>query len=359
MMARKRVCDYELTLARSSMDKKYIFYALSDITNGLIVSLEYHSDRSVHYHCYLELNEKMLICELRDVIIELLIESLEDDVEEGGGEVVDPNIPRSQWGAEAAAERATNLPSIHLSALRNKRCWITYITKEDEEPLYKNVNVSGFHFNFKMRNYVKNNEIFNPLDTFVLTYVNYTNIIQRAHAYYWSNQALIEYANEELYVVPLCTVKWVADAMFAFEKLANIFVHGSTGIGKSVLAKFLSRKFKPTDVVYLPCRDSGFEFSSINKDTRLVIAEDVGVKWLEQHRQQLLIGLDKGVLAINVKCSSILQVRIKAQFIILSNFPPVADPALYRRLTVIEALEDGFQKVNKASSDNDEAPPCD
>lgn len=56
---KKKVVDFELTLARSTLYKEHVFYALEGFCENLVVSQERHHEDigilgppSEHFHCY-------------------------------------------------------------------------------------------------------------------------------------------------------------------------------------------------------------------------------------------------------------------------------------------------------------------
>jgi len=328
VVSRKAVEHFELTLSNCALDKLHVYLSLKDLCNGIVVcqeehspceSLQVESEHKIHFHCYLQLQNKETIETLRPHVSLCL----------GGGENYEG--------------------SIHLSSLRNKNHWIKYITKEDIYPLYENVDTSLFAFSYKMSNYIRKNKQFDPLHHFIRQNVNYTRIIEAAHQKYWEKQLTIEQIQKRK-TQPNLNVSWVAAAYKALCEGKHLFISGSTGLGKSQLIKWhCETKWKYQGVVFLPCTTSGFEFSEMSHNTCCAVADDISSDYFIVHRQSLLRLLDGGLLSINPKCSSIKSFVCESQFIFCSNYEDLLDndPALLRRITVIKADEVGY--VQEAS----------
>jgi len=232
--------------------------------------------------------------------------------------------------------------SIHISTLRNPKHWIKYITKEDTEPMYKGVDVGGFHQAWKVWNYVSRHPDFNPMDSFIRQNPSLTKIIHAAHADYWTRKAVKTY-NESLKdmpVLPDVKVAWVRESLDALMEGKNVFIHGRTGIGKTVLARYVSKFFN--EVIHLPCEKTAWEFGGLTTTCDLVIAGDVPCSWFDDHRTSLLRIADRTPLAVNVKAAGYKMIVPRCQLLVISNYEEYLDPALQRRFTTICAKDNGF-----------------
>lgn len=371
----RRCNHFELTLAQCELPRLHVFNALDDFCSRLIVAREFHDDFNYHLHCYLDTVDKLLIEELRDFVF----------VSVFGGE---------------------GLHSIHISTLKNKNHWIKYITKEDTEPVYKGVDVSLFHFAYRSHHFIKTNRTFNYEHAFIRQHPNYQRIIKERHTEFWSNHSAFAYDPITMSVIPDLDVPWVSEALswimgrfivakpvLELDKIgeavenhrnpnyrdngikfkisrqkalwammdmeydcnflsnglqyANLFIWGDTGVGKSVLAKWVSHHLDICEVVWLPCGHTDFEFSQVGEQTKLIVAEDVDADWLKKHRQKVLTLADQGCVSINVKCGPIKNFISQASFIVCSNYEPVIDEALARRFNIIEARQNGVKEVSQ------------
>lgn len=346
--------DFAVTLSQSDYDKEHVFQSLSEFCSELVVAEEKHEGGGKHFHCYIKTLEPFRLSDLRDYLIESICIITEQRLPErsGSGAEATRGDSRENTGEVTifSARKESDTPcdsfQINIQTVKNKKSWLTYITKDDQFVRYQNISSSNFHRNYQIRKYIREHETYNLMDTIFQTNIQYTRIICDMHAAYWSEQIAKGYAEERMCVVPnVETVPWVKDVIQAFEEGKHIYLYGNTGVGKSVLARYLSRHFKPDEVLHMPCGETIYEFSGLTSVIRLVIAEDVGPKYLDIHRQQLLIALDKGILGINVKCKPIAKVRAQAQWIILSNYICGGDLAIRRRLISIEADRDGFQEA--------------
>jgi len=52
----RRVTDFELTLAKTIFDKRYVFFALEEHCDQIVVARERHGDGTDHLHCYVRTN---------------------------------------------------------------------------------------------------------------------------------------------------------------------------------------------------------------------------------------------------------------------------------------------------------------
>lgn len=311
-MSRKAVHDFELTLAECALDKLHVYTALSFYCNGLIVASECHDNGNLHYHCYLETIEKVHITDVR--------------------EFVELNVFADCF----------EISSIHISPLRNRKHWISYCTKEDTEPLFRNVDTSLFNRAYKIHKFVTGNSSWNPLHPFLRQNPMLNNIVKNAHTEYWASVARSAFDDQIMGVIPNTAVGWVQEAQVAAEAGKHVYVYGPSGVGKSVWARHFMRG--RGNAVTLPCGMTHFEFSDIDGNAKLVLAPDAPKDYLHTHRQMLLQLADRHLVAINPKCSAIRQVLFTGQLIILSNFEfPDTDPALLRRFQIIYADCDGIQ----------------
>lgn len=300
--SRKSSNHFELTLAQSDLDKHHVFFAVEGYCDSTVVAEELHADGGKHFHCYLGLREASTIAELR------------------------PVMEKSLWGT-------ANGSSLHLSTLRNKAHWVKYITKEDTRPLHKGMDTHLFHQAWRIHDYVANNEEFNPLSPLLRQNPALTNIVERAHAYYWRKQ--YENRRPETGVYVDRNVPWVAAVIKGLEDGKHIYLHGYAGCGKTTLINELLTH----GVTHLPCGLTSFEFSSVSSSSAYILAGDAPEGYLKAHRATILQLCDRGQVSINVKCGPIRQTYFRGQVVIVTNYPPKNeiewDLALHRRFVQV------------------------
>lgn len=138
---------------------------------------------------------------------------------------------------------------------------------------------------------------------------------------------------------PDLNVEWVQEAAQAYNEGKHLLISGQTGVGKSVLMRSLSAPNCASEVVWLPCSISGFEFSGLSHTTRLAVADDINTEYFKTHHQSLLRLLDGGTVSINPKCQGIRQFYCTSRFLFCSNFEGLLDddPALKRRIHEVSA----------------------
>ena len=316
-MSRKRVSDFGVTLSQSTLDKYHVFYSLQEYCDEIVVAQEDHTSGGRHYHCYIHTRDRQKIKELREWLADLLF-----------------------FGQQAE--------SIHIDALRNKRHWIKYCTKEDADPLYDGVDPGTFHQSYKIYEFCRSNEVFNPLAPFIRQNPGLSRIIQAAHTHYWNN--IYKSRKPEIPIDFDSRAEWVRITRGGWADGRNLVIYGVAGSGKTLLLRSLEYgdQTKKT-VTHLPCTDSPFEFSEIESNTQVVLAGDVGSGYMTKHRAQLLRLCDKGPVAINVKCGPIKTVYFRGQVIIVSNVnlhdECKDDQALLRRFIWVQVRnKDAIQK---------------
>lgn len=334
----KRVHDFELTLSQSPLAKLHIYYSLEAFCSKLIVAEECHGQSvgdlgeeellnavpledgpGKHFHCYLRTNNKFTITELRQLCTEAIYAS----------EIIQD--------------------SIHISTIRNAEHWIKYITKEDTCPAFKGVSSAHFHFAYRAYEYVARNRSFDENSAFIRQFPNYLRIIREMHTAYWLARNTRQLLKAAATFVPDMAVPWVSQAYDAMRQSKHVLLIGDTGLGKSILNKYYCTTNRNLEgVVYLPCDQSGFEFSQVDGNTAVAVADDISLEYIVKHRQQLLRLLDGGLVSINPKCSAVRSFNCKAQFIFCSNYYGLVenDPAFHRRVQVIYANCKGFKEVD-------------
>ena len=53
---------------------------------------------------------------------------------------------------------------MNLEKCKSGKAWIKYITKEDEEPYFENIDMDFCHDNYLMMKYIRENQVINPFD---------------------------------------------------------------------------------------------------------------------------------------------------------------------------------------------------
>lgn len=331
---KKAVDKYELTLARSSLTKAHVYFAMEEFCESLCVSEELHSEemgsgvlRAKHFHCYLQLYTPARIVELRGLV-----------------------------GVNLYGDEMETWDSIHLSTLRNSKHWIKYITKEDTHPMYKNLDTGLFHQAYKIHKFIRDNEEFDTLHPFCRQNPSLINILRKTHCEYWSKRTLTKHSLAVTHrpVQPAYHVGWVQAVQQALSAQQHVYLWGATGVGKSVL---LTHYALTARACWLPCGASGWEFGDIDNYTTLAIAGDAGADYFDSHRSVILRLCDRDPVSLNVKCGSFKSVIFRGSFVIISNFGPPSDPAFLRRFKIILAEEDGFLQRKEEAEEIPSSPP--
>lgn len=329
-MSRKRVHDFELTLSNCFLDKLHIYYALEELCNGIIVSQERHTGcplfpeqhAGFHFHCYLNTIDAWKYEALRDVISS----NLESETSYKG--------------------------SIHISSLRNRKHWIKYITKEDTSPAWRGVDTGDFHFAWKYYTYVNGDDRFNAMDSFVRQNVQYTRTIRDAMDTTQGEkrkQAWIQSSGLTCPVKYNVHCEWVHTVLRWWNNPNSpkgLIIRGETGLGKSTVVKQILYE-SGVNFVRLPCGNRVFEFSNIDNDCAIAYGDDINDEYFTVRRQKLLELLDNGPVAIDAKCEKIKNITFTGRLIFCTNYNFTIDPAIWRRIRYVWALEDGTLRREK------------
>lgn len=150
------ITQFAVTLAGCSISKESLEEAISlawpDVLLSYVIAAEHHHDGSTHLHCWLSFKE-------------------DDETDESGIQ------PRDFDSVVANLEE---IAFIHpnVQACKSRKSWLKYITKEDCEPLFKNVSPSEFSMFFKINHAAKLNDHswFNPL---AVEHMNIGNVLQK------------------------------------------------------------------------------------------------------------------------------------------------------------------------------------
>lgn len=213
--------------------------------------------------------------------------------------------------------------------------------KEDVDPYCEAMDQGGFHQAYKMYEYIRTNEVFNPLASFIRQNPGITNIVQRAHQHYWSEQ--YRKRGEELPVDINQDVGWVRRANRVIAEGGHLVLTGKAGAGKTM---YLRHRLAGARVVHLPCSDSSFEWSEVDSSTQYVVAGDVSSGYILKHRAMILRLCDKGLVSINPKCGAIKTINFRGQLIIVSNVDlkneTLDDAAVQRRFEWVNVDEDAI-----------------
>lgn len=207
--------------------------------------------------------------------------------------------------------------------------------------MYKNMDTGTFHQSWKIHEFVRSNREFDQMHPFCRQNPSLINILRRTHADYWNKDTLRQHSLAVTHrpVKPAYHVAWVQRVCAALGLRRHVYLHGPTGIGKSVL---LTHYALTQRTVWLPCAASAWEFGDLDNNSTLAIAGDAPANYFDSHRSTILRLCDRDPVSINVKCGSFKSVVFKGSLVIISNFGPPLDPAFARRFEVIEADCDGF-----------------
>jgi len=177
-------------------------------------------------------------------------------------------------------------------------------------------------------------------------------MIREEHQKYWT-QEQIKTMCKEVQVVPDVEIAWAREALDKLNRGNHLLISGESGFGKSVVVKHFCSLRGYQAVSFLPCELTGFEFSTLDSDSRIAVADDIGRTYFTTHRQTLIRLLDGGLVSTNPKCKAILSFVANIQFIFCSNYKDLLleDTALRRRIIEVSANVPAFQKVRREEAE--------
>jgi hypothetical protein len=208
--SRKKCSLFAVTVPYAHIPKIDIFNRLEDFCKILLITEEKHfNDIDLHHHLYLRTKNKYTLMEMQKMLYDLYdITPINDLVEDDFDSCVySPGI-------------------IYVGSVRKEKQYVAYITKYDQEPIYKGLNERHFSFGYRAIKWAKKEKEFKYTNPFVLEHSNNYHFLQRMHAECKKDMLrsemvkLTEYKREESLADPDCPpdkfeqIKWANQVIF-------------------------------------------------------------------------------------------------------------------------------------------------
>lgn len=169
---------FAVTAPYTEVDKQFVFDSLEDTCHKLCVSEEKHYNGLVHHHIYMKTIESFTLAEIKRII------GIVYDTDVFAGEIEDedhgtPGVDDDEIAFMRDIEREHG---IHVTKVRSERNYLKYITKEDCNPLLKNISSKTLSFYMRAIEWAKNTPEYQAADPFILGHPQYHNLLKQVHA---------------------------------------------------------------------------------------------------------------------------------------------------------------------------------
>ena len=166
---------FAVTAPYTDVSKQFVFDALNEFCIKLCVSEEKHYNGMSHHHLYLKTIEALTTEEVKRIIGMVYdTNNFADDLD---ADDEDLEEDEQQFARELAAEHG-----LHVTKVRSERNYLKYITKEDHNPLLKNINHKMLSFYFRAIEWASNTLEYKEADPFILAHPQFYNLLKHVHA---------------------------------------------------------------------------------------------------------------------------------------------------------------------------------
>ena len=160
--SKRSATQFAVTVPYTKMPKQYIFDLIEDYCDILVVSEEKHHNGDMHHHLFLQLKEKISRTQMRTVI---------ESVYGLPTTTVPPNYD--------STDTQPSDDSFYIATVRNKKHYLTYISKEDPNPAFKGWRIDEkLSFYFKCLSWAKHSKEYDVTDPFILNHPQYYKLLK-------------------------------------------------------------------------------------------------------------------------------------------------------------------------------------
>lgn len=141
---------FAVTIPFTNVQKDLAFYCLEGVCEQLVISQEYHQNGLIHHHLFLKTVKRFTRDDIKQ-LIEL---------------IYDLNEPHQN-------------EKIYVNTVRNVKNYLAYITKEDDQPLFKGFNIENrLSFYFRTIKWAKSVNEYDVSDPFILSHPQYYKLLK-------------------------------------------------------------------------------------------------------------------------------------------------------------------------------------
>lgn len=165
---------FAVTAPYTDVEKAFVYEALEDFCSKLCVSEEKHYNGLIHHHLFLKTNEALSLQEVKQIIGIVY----NTNVFEGGH----TDSEDSDTGDTSFAREFALRHGIHVTKVKSERNYLKYITKEDHNPMLKNIETKKLSFYYRAVEWANNTPEYEAADPFVLSHPQYYNLLKQVHS---------------------------------------------------------------------------------------------------------------------------------------------------------------------------------
>lgn len=330
----KRCCLFAARVSYINYDKTLAFNRVQHLCSELLISEEEHfnQDDPHHHHWFIRTHKKYTISQIKKLI----------------------NF----------AYQDKNNPVFYISSVRQRAKYISYITKYDTFPIYKNISEDLFSFAFKARKWAKKTQRFSYNDPFVIGHPQYYRVLNLLHdevqnevkastkpilSPYDHTKATKINGFKEIWPCdwPNKVIEWINEWILNgfIRKKEQLYLWGASGVGKTGFIDFILEAItglSPDDLseyIFTPTQnDFKYAYQSFDKDRHIILKIDE-FEINDYNIPDFKKAIAGESLVSNTKGGSARKFSIKMPMIFLSNYPPPSSESSQKYIGIIERLK--------------------
>ncbi|CAF1028365.1 unnamed protein product [Brachionus calyciflorus] len=236
----------------------------------------------------------------------------------------------------------------NIEPCKSPRNAIKYVTKEDPNPILKNINADECSFHKRMMDWIKANPEYDLFDPFISARPNYYKLITMAHSDYYKKHPIEIEVCRGLVASALDTnnnatkiqVKdWFNDCIRNWRlKFPALYLWGESNTGKTtIIFDWLLHNQVNEIQIFRPTRNCQFAWADFNARQHLVVVMDE-FEFSQYNLEEWKNIVEGRYTAVRVKGRSSKTIALKCPIIMISNYPPPTDkPEIINRLKIVKS----------------------
>jgi hypothetical protein len=336
---------FAVTVPYSNVAKKFAFDCLDEICEELLISEESHVNGKSHHHLYLKTCRPLNRTEVKTII--KIVYNLNNPI------LFDNSKP------------------MYVQTVRNARHYLSYITKEDCNPIFKGFNIrKKLSFYFRALEWAKSQDEFDISHPFILNNPQFYRLLERVHSTCKQKEAYSRSKIKRLIpvkFVPNEALNWHEKVLLWWNdwsvnghshKKKQLYLFGPSNVGKT---SFINRLVRDAiehegeisineieNQVFRPApNEHRFAWQSFDhKKHNLIIIDEFQID--EYNTSDMKRALAGESFVANSKYGSQKTITPQIPVILISNYPPPAPvfdngankyEGFHQRLNIIQANE--------------------